>query len=114
MQESLEWYPRLHSMIAMRLHANILSFVHALPFVGVSYSTKTDALLDRYNHAYRVCADDTSPEEIFTVFDRLESSHEEARLALMRDSDTMRTNLSHTLERFLTNGLEETARRRYQ
>jgi polysaccharide pyruvyl transferase WcaK-like protein len=112
MAETLALYPRLRAVVSMRLHANILSFVHAVPFVAVSYSTKTDELLDSYSHPYRLPAAEATAERVLTLFDALETDREAVRLALRRDSDTMRKTAFRTLERFFSHGLAKTARRR--
>jgi polysaccharide pyruvyl transferase WcaK-like protein len=41
-QETLTLYPELDYVIAGRLHASILSTVHAIPHIILSYSRKTD------------------------------------------------------------------------
>ena len=46
MQSVLAEYAKLDFVIAMRLHSAILSVVHHIPFVAISYSKKTDAVLD--------------------------------------------------------------------
>ncbi len=40
------WYPHLSIVVGMRLHSLILATTHGIPIVPISYSTKTDALLD--------------------------------------------------------------------
>lgn len=43
--QTLEIYPRLHSVIGMRLHSGILACVHDIPFLPISYGPKTNDLM---------------------------------------------------------------------
>ena len=43
--QTLEVYPRLHSVIGMRLHSGILACVHDIPFLPISYGPKTNDLM---------------------------------------------------------------------
>ncbi len=44
-RQTLDVYPFLHSIIGMRLHSGILACVHDIPFLPLSYGTKTDELI---------------------------------------------------------------------
>ena len=50
MQEVYETYKNkeIDICVAMRLHSIILSHVYEIPFVWVSYSTKTDEVLNEF------------------------------------------------------------------
>ncbi len=43
--QTLDMYPFLHAVIGMRLHAGILSTVHDIPYIPISYGPKTDDLI---------------------------------------------------------------------
>lgn len=44
--QTLDMFPFLHAVIGMRLHAGILSCVHEIPYIPISYGPKTDQLID--------------------------------------------------------------------
>lgn len=44
MHETLQAYKSIDIMIAMRLHAMILSAQHGIPFISISYGPKTDLI----------------------------------------------------------------------
>lgn len=43
--QTLDVIPFLHAMIGMRLHAGILACVHHIPYLPISYGSKTDQLI---------------------------------------------------------------------
>lgn len=51
-QESFAQYASLDGMVAMRLHAMILAAIHGVPFVGISYETKTKEFLQMIEYPY--------------------------------------------------------------
>lgn len=47
--QTLELFPFLYAVIGMRLHSGILSCVHHVPFIPISYGPKTDELVRTLN-----------------------------------------------------------------
>ena len=44
-KQTLDIFPNLYAVIGMRLHAGILSCVHDIPYIPISYGSKTDELV---------------------------------------------------------------------
>ena len=44
-KQTLDIFPNLYAVIGMRLHAGILSCVHNIPYIPISYGSKTDELV---------------------------------------------------------------------
>ncbi len=105
MQETLEAYPYLAAAITMRLHANILSFVHELPFFALTYSTKTDAILHDINHEDMLSAHTFDTNVFQKKFSSFIESLPERKFALQEKNSIMKAYLSSQLTHFF-DGLE--------
>lgn len=66
LHETLAAFADLDAVLAMRLHAGLLAFLNAVPCFVLSYSKKTDALVERVGSPWRMDAKRFDPE----LFDR--------------------------------------------
>ena len=70
MEETLHWYKDIDMMIGMRLHSIILAAQYAIPILPISYSPKTDAIIEMLGLSeYRIDSATLSEEDFFQVFD---------------------------------------------
>ena len=51
-EQTLSMYQKCHIIISMRLHSMILAIDHHVPFIGISYSQKTNSLLTELDWEY--------------------------------------------------------------
>ena len=62
LSETLSWYSGLSAVVAMRLHAGVLSFVNGIPFYLLSYSKKTDEFAKRVRTKWVAPASEFDPD----------------------------------------------------
>jgi len=98
MQETLNLYPTLDFVISMRLHANILSVVHGIPFYAISYGNKTRAILQELELSFIQDAKQFQFSTFRTQFWQLIEAQQDAEFAINAKSDTMRTDISTSLQ----------------
>ncbi len=98
MQETLDLYPTLDFVISMRLHANILSVVHGIPFYALSYGNKTRSLLQELELSFIQDAKYFLFSTFRTQFWELIEAREDAEFAITAKSDILRTEISTSLE----------------
>jgi len=75
-EQTLEAYKKCHIIISMRLHSMILAIDHHIPFIGISYTKKTNTLLEEIDWKY-VHSGDVSTETLLTDIETIESSYPE-------------------------------------
>lgn len=68
-EQTLEWYKKCHIILSMRLHSMILAVDHHTPFIGISYSKKTDSLLQDLDWKYSHTSDTNSADIIRDVLE---------------------------------------------
>jgi polysaccharide pyruvyl transferase WcaK-like protein len=105
MKDTLDAYPYLSAVITMRLHANILSFAHEIPFFALSYSTKTDAILHDINHEDMLACATFHADVFQKKFSAFREALPERKLALQEKNTIMKAYL-HTQLTQLFDGLE--------
>lgn len=98
MQETLDLYPTLDFVISMRLHANILSVVHGIPFYALSYGNKTRSILQELELSFIQDAKQFQFSTFRTQFWQLIEAQEDAEFAINAKSDTMRVDISTSLQ----------------
>ncbi|MDD2745804.1 MAG: polysaccharide pyruvyl transferase family protein [Candidatus Gracilibacteria bacterium] len=98
MQETLDIYPTLDFVISMRLHANILSVVHGVPFYSISYGNKTRVLLQELELSFIQDAKQFQFSLFRTQFWQLIEAEGEAEFAIKAKYDTIREEISTSLE----------------
>ena len=84
------WYPHISLLVGMRLHSLILASVHGIPMIPISYSPKTDALLDSLGIEGRIPAREFTFEAFVRAFLAVESHRDAIRFDLSRQSDIMK------------------------
>ncbi|MDQ1343365.1 MAG: pyruv trans protein [Patescibacteria group bacterium] len=77
---SLDAYRSLDAVIAMRLHAGVLSFVNGIPFFLLSYSKKTDAFAERVGSPWILAASEFDETAFSEAFDRFITEYGESRV----------------------------------
>jgi polysaccharide pyruvyl transferase WcaK-like protein len=80
--ETLEIYPELDFVIGMRLHSLILATVHAIPFLALSYETKTQELLHDLAYDYMLNVKKGDFVDFQRKFSDLEKQAKEVKFAL--------------------------------
>lgn len=110
LSETQELYPQLRFVVAMRLHAMILSAVHQIPFIALSYSRKTDEVLDLLEYPHRIATKDLDLDTFWIVFEEIERREKELALAFKSKLDTIRHDISSSLNHLLY-GLSVTHRK---
>lgn len=68
-EQTLEGYKKCHIILAMRLHSMILAIDHHTPFIGISYSKKTDSLLENLDWKYSHTSDTNSADIIRDILE---------------------------------------------
>lgn len=104
-EETLEYYPKLKFVVGMRFHSLILSVVHNIPFLALSYGNKTEELLKDLNYSYQINPRTFEFENFIKIFEALESNENEAKFDLKAKYDTIKEILILDYNNFL-NGLE--------
>lgn len=74
LDESLDAYGYLGAVVAMRLHAGVLSFVNGIPFFMLSYSKKTDAFVERSGSEWVMPSAEFDPVEFSARFSAFAAS----------------------------------------
>lgn len=90
-EQTLQGYKKCHIIIAMRLHSMILAIDHHIPFVGMSYSKKTNSLLSEiaWRHAFWV--NTASVEVLEETLANIEREYSELRSKLAEIHNTSQT-----------------------
>lgn len=93
-EQTLKVYPTLHAVIAMRLHAGILSVVHGLPFIMISYGPKTDEFTNMVdNKGYTISPYDLTLDSCMKLFDDLMAHYDSRKANSLERYGTIRANL---------------------
>jgi len=100
-QETLATYKNLNFVIGMRLHSLILSVVHTIPFLAISYETKTRELLKDLEYTHFLEAKNFDFQTFKTVFLELESSTNDVKFALQQKNDTITADLQKKIDTLL-------------
>lgn len=95
-EEALACYPYLDFVIAMRLHSLILSVRYGIPFLALSYSGKTNELLERLHYPHHLQAQSFDFASFVRAFERLEMAHGAVLLDLEAQSRRMATSFEST------------------
>lgn len=104
-EETLEYYPKLKFVVGMRFHSLILSVVHNIPFLALSYGNKTEELLKELDYSYQINPKTFEFENFIKIFESLENKENEAKFDLKAKYDTIKEILILDYNNFL-NGLE--------
>lgn len=75
-EQTLEAYKKCHIVLSMRLHSMILALTHHIPFVAISYSQKTNILLEEINWNY-AHQSDAKVDDILGSINTIEQEYEE-------------------------------------
>ncbi len=97
--ESLDSYRNVSGVVAMRLHAGVLSFVNGIPCFVLSYSRKTDAFIARSGIRHFLPASEFDGREFETRFSEFASEALRAPIfALVEKCDKIREEARTTYE----------------
>lgn len=94
-EQTLEAYKKCHIIISMRLHSMILALTHHIPFVGISYSQKTNMLLEEINWKY-AHASDGKADDILGSIDTIESNYSELESTLKKHHSQYQTTYKNS------------------
>lgn len=112
MAETRELYSRCQFIVAMRLHSMILSALHGIPFLGISYSKKTDEALSQLNYAYIQQARVFDFERFQVSFQSLRDNRQDLSIALRDKCATIQASFISLLTPVLY-GLESSLATNY-
>ncbi len=101
-EETLEAYKTLDFVIWMRLHSCILSVVHSIPFLALSYETKTRELLSDLDYHFSLEANNFNITSFQTLFSDLESKADDVKFALQQKNDTIKADLWEKIQSLLS------------
>lgn len=104
-EQALEYYKNCHIIIAMRLHSMILASIHAKPFIGISYGTKTSSLLSEIGWSLALTAEKTNLENLAAHIRDIESHYSLYENTLREITVKMRTTYLENLPFFLWKSL---------
>lgn len=76
-EQTLEYYQVCHIVISMRLHSMILASIHAKPFIGISYWSKTSSLLSEIGWTHSLISSEVTLDNISTHISDIESRYAE-------------------------------------
>lgn len=98
--QTLEVYPRLHSVIGMRLHSWILACVHDIPFLPISYGPKTNDLMSLLEIEHLGIQSRDFTLEAFTtnwkhLTDNYQEEKEHMQMRHLYISQTLKTDLKN-------------------
>lgn len=103
--ETLNEYQKLDFCISMRLHSQILSVVHNVPFLAISYWKKTDELMKILDYDKVINPRNFNFEEFIKQFSILEREVEGAKFALNTKYDKIKSEMFLEYNNFF-DGLE--------
>jgi len=107
--QTLDWYPKLDFVVGMRLHALILSFVHGVPFLALSYSKKTDEFLKIVEYPHSLSCQELDIADFYRQFEDLEQDAERIKFAFGEKSLKIDARILHSLNS-LFHGVEKSFR----
>jgi len=87
--------------VGMRFHSLILSVVHNIPFLALSYGNKTDELLKELDYSYQINPKTFEFDEFIKIFEELEINENGAKFDLKTKYDTIRQMLTLDYNNFL-------------
>lgn len=112
MDETMHAYRSLGAVVAMRLHAGVLSFINGIPFFLLSYSKKTDAFAERVGSEWIMPSgtfDEKRFSEAFARFAREVSAHSGPFFALSEKCGKIREEARNSYDEIFY-GLERAER----
>jgi polysaccharide pyruvyl transferase WcaK-like protein len=98
-EQSLSLYPTLYAMIGMRYHATVLSCVHGIPCIPITYGPKSSELIQELELEHLSIEPNMLNFEIFqNMWHTLVSNYEKEQQHMKNKHATIRTRLLSTLE----------------
>lgn len=98
----LATYQTVDFVIGMRLHSIILSVVHHVPFIAVSYSKKTDSVLFMLKWAHILDAKETDAKAIMNELQAIQNNKDALLLDLEKKLAILRKNITKALRNLWT------------
>ena len=97
--QTLDMYPFLHAVVGMRLHAGILSAVHDIPYIPISYGPKTDDLIQMLGIEHlAIKAQDFSIEEFQNKWQTLIGNYDHEKENITQKHLSIRASLLKNLK----------------
>lgn len=98
-EQTLKIYPTLHAVIGMRFHSGILSCVHEIPFIPISYSHKTAELIKDLEIEHLMIRSMELRIAFFqTIWHNLMANYDKEVAHMKERKQMIRKDLIHTLE----------------
>ena len=85
----------------MRLHSMILSVVHHIPFIGISYGQKTNALLEELDWDATFSPENATSESILQSIEDVEKNYSELSATLAHAHQKFQATYANTLTQLL-------------
>lgn len=98
-QQTLDVYPFLYAVIGMRFHSGVLSCIHEIPFISISYGPKSLELAQELEIPHLII----SPNELnFDIFQKiwhtLVDNYDREKRNMVSKHASIRQNLIQSLE----------------
>lgn len=93
-EQTLKIYPTLYAVVGMRLHAWILSCVHGLPLIMISYGPKTEEFVNLIgNKGYTINPENLKKDTFQKLFEDLEKNYAFLQANMIERYKTIRADL---------------------
>lgn len=93
-EQTLEAYKECHMVVSMRLHSIILALTHHIPFVAVSYSQKTNILLNEISWEYTHTSD-AKADDILESINTIENNYSALGKKLAEEHKKYQSHYTH-------------------
>ena len=100
-EQTLAAYQKCHIILAMRLHSMILSVVHHIPFIGISYGQKTNALLEELDWDATFSPENATSESILQSIEDVEKNYSELSATLAHAHQKFQATYANTFTQLL-------------
>ncbi len=93
-EQTLKIYPTLFAVVGMRLHAGILSCVHGLPLIMISYGPKTEEFVNLIgNKWYTINPENLTKDAFQKLLEDLEKNYDSLHANMLERYKTIRADL---------------------
>jgi len=103
LQQTLDAYMNLDFIVGMRLHSLILAFRHSIPFLALSYETKTNKFLESIDYTHALETKNADIDSFIHQFEALESESERVKFDLIKKNDTIQELFEKQLNAVMLN-----------
>lgn len=93
-EQTLKLYPTLYAVVGMRLHAGILSCVHGIPLIMISYGAKTEELVNLIdNVSYTITPEKVTLATFTELWKSLEDTYDYRKSTMLERYKIIRADL---------------------